>query len=177
MPTIKAGNYEWKESLTIPNANGLEYFPIFELDEFVLTTSANLNGQTIPYRCKEIGLAIHYNGELPDFKYYGEAYVDLMNPGTPEWTPIDVQPYSYDNNTWVGTVFAYTLTFSREFTITKDITVSDDAFAWFNGSTKATTPYAKVSYNGEIIATVESGQTKTIKCKGKIMKDDIVISL
>ena len=38
-------------------------------------------------------------------------------------------------------------------------------------------PKAKIFYNGNEIASIESGQTATLSCSGKVMKDDIVIKL
>ena len=67
--------------------------------------------------------------------------------------------------------------FGQIININEDINVDDTSATWFEANTEPVGAEATVSYNGEAIATITSGQTATIKCKGKVMKDDIVITL
>lgn len=58
---------------------------------------------------------------------------------------------------------------------TEPQTVSAEFYEWLTAN--ATQPTATITYNGATIATLNGGQTATIKCAGNKMKSDIVVEV
>lgn len=58
---------------------------------------------------------------------------------------------------------------------TEPQTVSAEFYAWLTEN--ATQPAATIIYNGSIIATLNGGQSATLKCKGMKMESDVVVDV
>ena len=65
--------------------------------------------------------------------------------------------------------------------IDKDTEVADDFGTWFIESTNYNDvnakPLAEITYNGETIAQLNSGETATLSCEGKKMASDVVVKV
>lgn len=203
MATIKAGTYRWNDNPDISSApinestyngttisipistpaeihlnNGMEIsFTLSNIDTlFIIPNDVlGIDAPTIIYANNEsaVSLGMVYNGETQTMTvnafapYWAGAYSPALQ-GSPYvvWSTQAEEGLSLDG---LGKVF----------NVLEDTSVDDNIATWFEANTEAVvdTPTATVTYNGNAIATITSGQTATIKCKGKVMKDDIVITL
>ena len=97
---------------------------------------------------------------------------------SPEGPDMYEYPYDYEISSWYGYAEPY-----RTLTITGgDDVTNSELITWLTtnavqvgGSGPETTNGTTVIYNGNVIATLESGQSATLPCAGKKMDGDIVI--
>ena len=74
---------------------------------------------------------------------------------------------------------------AKTITVLKDTEVTSDAATWFYSNfrlqpTEPDAPSASgatISYNGSTIASLVGGQTATLKCRGMMMEDDVVVNM
>jgi hypothetical protein len=178
MATIKKGTYRFNDVL-IDSENHWGQIDINftlpitpQVDEETKTITVNES----PYLCSQI-MRIP-SSEAGLVLYFGESmvYAEASSMG---WNTI----YVFMTSELGYNVDDKLKGYGQIITITDDFTSADEydeAFVtWFNENAVAYTEPAKatITYNGEVIATIEKGQTATLSCKDKVMKDDVAIAV
>ena len=156
MATIKAGTYRFNDVLTKSTNYTVEGAILF---------NSSVNGETVTCngiyeRSLDDWLTLAYSVYITELGDYMEAKV--YNDG---W-------YTDDFGDGIKTI-----------TIPTDSEVSDEFYAWFTANAAEVvedteeTPVATITYDGSVIASLNEGQTATLKCKGDNMKmlSDIVV--
>lgn len=164
MATIKKGVYRLVDHPSY--VQGINIVGSFDI--------AGIHSSGVPYVANVDD--IHFGRDADPNSLYLSYQISSSDPVFPNVNyPFIVKAYDLNNQTW-NEYF----TGLQILTATTDIYVEDETtFTWFSANTElvAETVSASITYDGVAIATVEAGQTKTLKCAGKKMKTDIVITL
>ena len=174
MAKIKAGTYRFNDVLTATdvelnaNLNFTVEVSAYGMYEGVahcdnITVTAEMHNPDMPYRYWYN--TMHYN------------VVDLVPPFEYLSTPVELLMYQttyYDgeiSGIWETDTYSEGI---KTITVPYDQDVSDEFEPWFTANTKR---LSTITYNGSTIATLNGGQTATLKCKGMKMESDIVVEV
>ena len=122
----------------------------------------------VTYNCHTIWVTHSYNTEDPEIRAdrlvsKGEYSSVLVNDQLIE---LEASLYLFDT-TFDNTGDKETIDFGIE-----PQTVSAEFYNWLTVNAK---PLTTVKYNGAVIASIEGGKTKALRCKNTFMRDDIVL--
>lgn len=166
MATIKAGTYRFNDVLTAPSdvvyAQVNITLPTIEVDG----ETDNLNFSEIECynRGSDGALVVLYDAFI---FYIGSNYEPYGFVG---WNAFAIE-YG------IGSYYGQTIT------IPTDSEVSDEFYAWFTTNAAEVvedteeTPVATIIYGGSVIASLNEGQTATLKCAGMKMESDVVVEV
>lgn len=192
MATIKAGTYRFNDVLSVPSNNISADFD-FTVSPYALQLTQEMaDGIYLEY-----GVTIDAGTYIITYHYDGLGWRYINN--------VDgISPYlNYDNqiaksspyNPYIETFLSDTATEFYEvgsgwssdigednqtITIPNDTEVSEEFYTWFNANAvqlDADKPLATITYNGETIATLDGGQSATLKCAGMKMESDVVVEV
>lgn len=166
MAKIKAGTYRFNDVLINPATN------IESNVNFAVNTDVAGVG-SIEAICTNIKVEATIAFTSPNLKYY--ILSTAPNIGLPSEGSYSTV-YFAEGDEWTETLGGSSL---QTITIPYDQDVSDEFEPWFTANTKreGAEPAATITYNGETIATLNGGQSATLKCKGKKMESDVVVDV
>ena len=156
MAKIKAGTYRFNDVLSVPSGGA-------DSGVFDFTTEA-------------LGYIVHcnnlYAGVRPELTYVVdsapselEEYLGSLGIALP--FPFLV----FNGERWSFTEYGVAI---KTIIVPYDQDVSDEFEPWFTTNAKR---LSTITYNGATIATLNGGQTATLKCKGMKMESDIVVEV
>lgn len=173
MPTIKAGTYTFKETPNLIDAP-------FEYDE--LNSSYKLIAIpvrcTFPYTANSVDYEITASS-LYLYKYlssdeggvYRHSILGVVESVTPSDKENSVDDYVQLYNDLSTVLWR---TGSQTINVLEDADADETAYNWFTANIEGAP--TSITYNGTEIASLESGQTATLSCNGKLMQGDVVIA-
>lgn len=172
MAVIKAGTYKVDELLS--------RYPHSETD-----------GSTIAM------IYVEFTVEAPMYGLITGTGIELVGPTTNDPDGYRVDRFDYhlsdefaalfgtDYITVMVNCYEWVLEEAKTITVLKDTEVTPDEETWFYSNfhllpTEPDAPSASgatISYNGSTIASLVGGQTATLKCRGMMMEDDVVVNM
>lgn len=173
---LKAGTYRFNNTIT---PNGLKYL---DMGEMLGSLEDMLN--FIPFvsndimEGKEVNMIpLYYRFALDDEAVGEEAFqvmaIDFTEDENPEDNTISL--YMSVNGEVEDSLSNLIVTIPR------DATVYESIGNWFIGATDYNevnaTPLAEITYNGQVIASLNGGETATLSCEGKKMASDVVVKV
>lgn len=189
---IKAGTYRFNDMLSIPSSDmsqAIDFTGELNLteDEYAsIFDSLNRPGEDLTnfkkssvYSATGFGLEIWgvNSFSLHYLVSSSSSYIISVEDGIvyiPRGTDIYIGDYDNGNSDWYFP--------AQTITIPNDSEVSAEFYAWFTANAvlqggEDETPVASIQYSGSTIVSLEAGQTATLKCKGKVMKTDVVVEV
>ena len=157
--TIKAGTYRFKDVLTNEYPRG-EHYLNFTVSSYVAQLGTDVTADCFKINMlSDAGdIAFYFNTTVPDLSSYGMTYPHFF------WV--------YDpKNGWSIDAYSDNI---QTIIVPYDQDVSAEFAEWFTANTKR---LSTITYNGSIIATLNGGQTATLKCAGMKMESDVVVDV
>lgn len=166
MATITKGTYRFNDVLTVTSAD-IDIYT--ELPFEPIPNSLTVEGETTTFSFNIIELTINELG-IKDVSY--------------RYSMQDIATFYVNEVGWnVMNIVSGGLApegFGQTITVLEDAEVSDEFYTWFTANAVKQVedrPIATVTYNESVIASLNAGQTATLKCKGDNVKmlTDIVV--
>ena len=181
MAIIKAGTYRFNDVLSAFSGDTEQ--------SVSFTTNLHMDLSHLGYgiiesvlTCSSIRLFVYEQIVDGDTKKCIDVYYTFVssNPDLSAFGftfPFEEWIYNGENG---GNKWAKVSTSLQTITIPTDTEVSEEFYTWFNAnavSLDADKPLATITYNGSTIATLDGGQSATLKCKGMKMESDVVVEV
>lgn len=158
MATIKAGTYRFNDVLSAPSA--------------MIDQSVNFNVDVV----NVLGDGLEYTAVCSDIHVESIGMGMSVSSTIPENTdlPGEYAVYFFQDTGYGTGWMPYYGDEVQTITVPEDSEVSTEFYEWFTANAKR---LSTITYNGATIATLNGGQTATVKCDGKKMESDVVVEV